>query len=115
MSTFLENAGEILSTAASASSGEPLILLMSAGGQIHMLADERAAARDGLESLRNQYGCTFAYRVTRDRDRVTVEARDGRTHCFLQRRIGCKGDSLSKLGVLTDRPAYAVGPLALAA
>lgn len=85
MSQFIENAEEIFdaaekSAAAGASSSEYTILLGSARGGIHMIANSDWS----LGALQQEHGARQAYRVSQANGRVTVEGRDGQRTCHLE-------------------------------
>jgi hypothetical protein len=85
VSQFIENAREIFeaaenSAAAGLSSAEYTILLGSAQGGIHMIANSDWS----LGALQQAHGAQLAYRVSQANGRVTVDGRDGQRTCRME-------------------------------
>ena len=85
MSQFIENAREIFeaaenSAAAGLSSEEYTILIGSAQGGIHMIANSDWS----LGALQQAHGAQLAYRVSQVDGRVMVDGRDGQRTCHME-------------------------------
>ncbi len=85
MSQFLENAKEIFeaaesSAAAGYSPSDYTILLGSAHGGIHMIANSDWS----LSALQSEHGAQRAYRVSALNGRLTVDGREGQRTCHME-------------------------------
>ena len=85
MSQFIENAREIFEAAensvvAGYASAEYTILLGSAHGGIHMIANSDWS----LGALQQAHGAQLAYRVSQVDGRVMVDGRDGQRTCHME-------------------------------
>ena len=99
---FLETAGRIFETAASADGAElesgALAILIGQDGAIHMVMGTDWP----LDSLQTHHGARAAYRVSRDGSRVRVEGKSRTASCSLQ----SEPPSLAARRLLADRPRY---------
>jgi hypothetical protein len=85
VSQFLENAKEIFeaaenSAAAGHASSDYTILLGSAQGGIHMIANSDWS----LGALQQAHGAQLAYRVSQVEGKVVVDGRDGQRTCHME-------------------------------
>jgi len=85
VSQFLENAKEIFeaaetSTGAGYSPSDYTILIGSAQGGIHMIANSDWS----LSALQNEHGAQLAYRVSHVNGRLTVDGREGQRTCHME-------------------------------
>jgi len=111
VSQFIENAREIFeaaenSAAAGMSSADYTILMSSAQGGIHMIADSDWS----LGALQQAHGAQLAYRVRHENGRVIVEGRDGQRKCHLE------AEAVSKTAqfLLNSTPAWHARPAQVA-
>jgi len=82
---FIENAREIFeaaenSAATGMSSADYTILMKSAQGGIHMIANSDWS----LGALQQAHGAQVAYRVSHQNGRVKVEGREGQRTCHME-------------------------------
>ena len=110
MSQFLDNAKEIFEAAeTSASAGytpsEYTILIGSAQGGIHMIADSEWS----LGALQREHGAQLAYRVSNVDGRLTVDGREGQRTCHMETTSASKTAQflLNAVPAWHATPAYA--------
>jgi hypothetical protein len=110
VSQFLENAREIFEAAeTSAASGhspsEYTILIGSAQGGIHMIANSDWS----LGALQREHGAQLAYRVSNVAGHVMVDGREGQRSCHMEATSTAKTAQF----LLNAMPAWHAAPMLL--
>jgi hypothetical protein len=106
VNAFLRHAEEIFLTARTAGGDEcDMALLVNADGAIHIVPAEDW----NLEPLRLHHGASAAYRVSRGRQGVRLEARSAAGQSCVLEEPGPRG---RWLGMLSDYPQYQIAPQA---
>src|SRR5258706_11566199 len=106
MHAFLRHAEEIFLTAQTAGAGEcDMALLVNADGAIRVVPAEEW----NLEPLRVHHGASAAYRVSRGRAGVRLEARSAAGQCCVLEAPGPRGPFA---GMPPDYPQYQIAPQA---
>jgi hypothetical protein len=104
VNAFLRHAEEIFLTARTAGTEEcDMALLVNADGAIHVVPAEEW----NLEPLRIHHGARAAYRVSRSRAGVRLEARSAAGQCCVLEAPGPQGPVR---GMLPDYPQYQIAP-----
>jgi hypothetical protein len=112
VSQFLENAREIFEAAETSAAvghtpSEYTILIGSAQGGIHMIANSDWS----LGALQREHGAQLAYRVSNVDGRIIVDGREGQRSCHMEATSAAKSAQF----LLNAVPAWnAASPLLLA-